>query len=296
MGVAVFFTGSDADKKLADSLRPLFVDRLGLRYDVVPVEEATDYLGKSEVLPVLACFVGVDKVALRRVLDRWWIPWLFFGPSYVARGVPGRYRAAVGDVHPLHWLNARFSFDGVPPNSFNWQSSRALGACVLVCGASDAFHDFMGLPSPEVWLRSVIKSIRRWSRRSIVFRPKPGHGFHLDDWYRLEGVHMTKNEGLLADMREANCMVVDSSNACLDALGHGLPCVVLGSGVTKSISVEMPLIETLPAMPEGAHDRFMQQLTACDLVVSEDGVLLSGAPFIDDLLGTHPRTRFLLAS
>lgn len=242
----------------------------------------------SEISCDVACFMGM-KSGLKASLDNKAIPWVFFGPSYHQRGRLGHQRVAVCDIHPLHWLTqTKIEGTGGEDTPIPWTHIRGSAAPILVCGASEAFHDFMGLPDPKTWLAGLVTDIRKHTDRPIAFRAKPGHD--LD----VPGVEIcTTKKPITEDLARVHSVVVHSSNACLDAFTHGVPCVVLGNGVTKSISVPLSQIESPVELTFRRFSDFYIKIKLCEYNVSSRAAAIYSYRHLIEQLEMHPRTSSL---
>ena len=76
--------------------------------------------------------------------------------------------------------------------------------------------------------------IRVYSKRPVVFRPNPKH-LHVPDkmpGYIMESVGQYP---LKKSIKDAHCLIVVDSSACVTALLMGIPTIVLGNAVTRNI-------------------------------------------------------------
>ena len=86
---------------------------------------------------------------------------------------------------------------------------------------------------PEVWERRVIKEIRTYTDRPIIYRPKPS-------WSGAKPIEDTKfssaQQPLQTVMDNAHAIVSHHSNVCVDGLAAGVPAFVW-----EGVSVPMGL-------------------------------------------------------
>lgn len=107
------------------------------------------------------------------------------------------------------------------------------GDHVVIAGSSEKYHNFHGLDHPTAWAADVAKIINKRTSWPIIYRPKPSWKAAVPiDGTTFSGPEQTL-EGVL---RNAWCLVTHGSNAALDAILLGIPCVVVGGGVAKLIS------------------------------------------------------------
>lgn len=103
------------------------------------------------------------------------------------------------------------------------------GKHIVVCPISKYLSEFLRI-SQTKWVESVTTEIRRHTDREIVIKQK--------------------NEGDLREiMKDAWCLVTHSSNAAVDAVVNGIPCIVLGNSAAEPVSWNWDDIES-PVWPE----------------------------------------------
>ena len=118
------------------------------------------------------------------------------------------------------------STDLVPFNS---------GSGVLFIGSSEKYHNYHNLPPPTEYARSVMKEIKKYTDKEIIYRPKRA-------WRGKTAIHGTRWEGkerLFHDLIgrvNPHCIVTHGSGACVDAMYLGYPSIILGDAATKPIS------------------------------------------------------------
>lgn len=183
----------------------------------------------------IVCFYGF-KSDVRRYAEASGTPWLFFGPPYT-RHDKSLVRVAVCSHQPYLYVadvGMRVSGSVRAPRLMERDANNS--GDILICGASDTFHEFIGMgTAKEYWARRVITDLRTQGfENRIVYRGKPGDVGEVD----LNGldVIVSDHDSIESAMNDASFMVVDSSNTCVDALIHDVPCIVLGEGVTRCIS------------------------------------------------------------
>jgi hypothetical protein len=140
--------------------------------------------------------------------------------------------------------------------SFGWKFKpwRKAGKHILIAGSSAKYHDFYDLREPTDWAKKVIKSIRRTTRREIVYRPKPS----WKDAVPIEDTRFSGRDEKISDaLKDCHCVVTHGSNACFEAMLAGVPSIVLGDAVMKPISsVEEHMVEN----PRLASDKERDQV------------------------------------
>jgi hypothetical protein len=103
---------------------------------------------------------------------------------------------------------------------------------ILYAGASQKYHTFCGLPTPDEYLHDLLISMRRMTWRPVMYRPR----ISPVDVAPVRGCIPSPMLGIADELTGASVMVTHGSSACLEAMLAGVPCIVLGDGVTRGIS------------------------------------------------------------
>lgn len=144
------------------------------------------------------------------------------------------YRFSVNGFQPIHYFQSRkrsdnrwraFNID-LSPMDFD-------GEHIVFAGSSAKYSIFSNLPDPTEYATEIFKSIREYSLREVVYRPKPSWKGAVP----IDGTVFSSNRRkLYKELEEAYALITHGSNACFDAMIKGVPTFVLGDGITKSIS------------------------------------------------------------
>lgn len=156
---------------------------------------------------------------------------LYFDKGYTRGGGPKFYRVAVNAHQPTAYL-MREAMPHDRMQALHLVFGNHRGDSILIAGASEKYHAFMGLPDPTTWARQVIQRIRMVTDRPVIYRPKPS-------WRNarpIAGVEYSKGRTIGADMQRARVLVTHGSNAGWDAVLAGVPCIALGASVAAPIS------------------------------------------------------------
>lgn len=158
----------------------------------------------------------------------------------------GYYKVSVNDNHPMYILGQdvpadRFERLGVRVRPMR-QESRP-DDFVLVAGMSRKACWAYRLGFEE-WERAAIERLRAETRRRIVYRPKKSV---VLDATRLGDGYSPPSEPLHRALERAHILVARHSNAALDALVAGVPCLV-EHGIAKALSTEWGSVES-PRIP-----------------------------------------------
>ena len=204
----------------------------------------------------VVCMVGVKSVKLFTQARKAGKDVIFLDKGYFRHRGTTRdweyWRVAVNDHHPTGYvsrarhLSTRWDIIsgrlGVSPAP--WRSG---GSHILYAGSSAKYHTFAGLPEPTEYAKGVIKDLAQYSDRLIVYRPKPS-------WHEAVpmagSTYSPREESIETALAGAWCLVTSGSNAAFDAVIRGIPAIVLGNSIAKSISsqdlseVENPYLAT----------------------------------------------------
>lgn len=193
---------------------------------------------------------------------------IYFDKGYVRRGWgvenKGYIRFSVDGLHPLSY----FQQVARPPDRWNrlkitMKPRLKKGAHVIFAGCTSKFanfHDF----DPVDYARTVVDTIKRWSGRPVLYRPKPGERNSPVD-NPIEGTTLSNHHRTIEEeLKNAHALVTFSSNAAIDAILAGVPAFVLGPGIAKPISnTDLSRIEN-PLFPsEKERRQFFYDLAYC---------------------------------
>lgn len=167
------------------------------------------------------------------------------------------YKRIAVDSHEPSWWLENSQMDRARADAIGWELSpwKPLDNRVLIAGSSQKYHDWYGLPNPTEYYAEVVKNLRHMGM-DVIYRPKPA----WRDKERIAGATFDRGEqGIYEMLEQATLLVTHGSAACFDALLHGMPQIVLGNGVTASIS-SRSLNEA--RCPRRASDEERQQLAS----------------------------------
>lgn len=141
---------------------------------------------------------------------------------------------------------------------------------ILFAGSSRKYHNIHRLPHPTQYARECFKEIKKYSPRPIIYRPKPSWVRH-QDCVQIEGTTFSGPERLIRDVfRDTYVLVTHGSNACVDAMVHGIPSVIIGCGVSRSISSTQLSEVNNPIIPlEDERYQLMSNLAYCQWKLEE---------------------------
>ena len=214
----------EREKQLADN----FIS--GLRsqsHNVDIVDKDTD-ISRYDLISI----IGVKSMERMKEAEEKAIPYLYFDKGYSRKS--GYWRVAINAHQPTDYLHTldypddrRYS-QGWEPRG--WKNIH--DGCILIAGSSLKFHNLKSLPHPTEYAKHLVSEIRKYTRRKIIYRPKPS-------WKEAEPIKDTqfsREKGINEVLPYVSTLVTFGSNACFEALLNGVPSIVLGDGVTRSIS------------------------------------------------------------
>ena len=150
---------------------------------------------------------------------------------YVDKGyTKGYWRISAGHPHP-----GRVGKLGMPDDrrtGFGWYPKpwKSSGEYILLGISGPGYYGFDRIIHPLEYTKYLVQKLLCITEIPIVVRPKPSFMFELQD----DRVRMSDGD-LDSDLENARVLVTFASNVCLAALLEGVPTLVLGDGVTRSI-------------------------------------------------------------
>ena len=197
-----------------------------------------------------------DATAVIGVKSREWVDWcretgrtfIYFDKGYYypkEKGTLGKkptvncWRVAVNETQPLDFLKSakcdenRWGKFHVWPKP--WREPRD-DAPIILAGSSVKYHMFNGLPHPTAFFEEVVRELRQYTDRPIIYRPKPSwreavpiDGTEFDEYGPKQRPFEELCEG-------AHAVITHGSNAALIGMLVGVPSIILGNGVMRPIS------------------------------------------------------------
>ncbi len=146
------------------------------------------------------------------------------------------------------WLYWRVAIDGHQPTDyfrknkreserwdklgFNFQSIHT-GKNILYAGSSQKFCDYYKLGDATEYAKRVIKNINKYSNSNIIYRPKPSWRHAI----AIEGTEFSRPPDKIRHaLLRSKTMITYGSNAVFEAMLIGMPTVVIGTAISKSIA------------------------------------------------------------
>ncbi len=186
----------------------------------------------------LSCMVGVKSKELWNFLRESGCRTMMFDKGYSRHRKGGSWeywRVSLGAHHPTETTlpQHKYPSDRFDARGWEFEPWRKSGHHILIAGSSEKYHNFYGLGDPTKYAKKLIKALREFTTRPIIYRPKPS----WRDACHIKGTIFSNAKQPLASVFE-NChaVVTHGSNCCFEAALMGVPSIVLGDGVMKSIS------------------------------------------------------------
>lgn len=190
----------------------------------------------------VACMVGVKSN------ETFWAHWeakihtVYFDKGYTRHAAPGPvkvweyWRTSIDAHQPTRMLDIERPHDRIEKLGIKmkpWQRPTK-GGHIVFAGSSQKYHSFYGLSDPTKYARKIVANIREFNEsREIVYRPKPS----WKDAVPIDGTVFSQRPRNIEDeLANAHCLVTHGSNACFEAVLAGVPSIILGEAVAKSIS------------------------------------------------------------
>lgn len=280
MKIVFFASDKPRERILADAFG-YGVRKHGDEFSVTPLT--------PELVPVdadVVCMVGVKSRELFKMHQQAGTHVVYLDKGYVREAAKSPvklwkyWRVAMDDHQPTERLMRReLPWERWDDLRIVLPAWRKTGTHVLIAGSSEKYHQFYGLHHPTKWANKLVKALRGFTDRPIVYRPKPS----WRDAEPIEGTRYSRGEETIADaLADCHVMVTHGSNACFEAQLGGIPTITLGPAVTNPISsrgqdsVEDPYLAsyserqrllqnlawwqwTLPEMAQGACWEFLKQ-------------------------------------
>lgn len=212
-----------------------------------------------------ACILGIGYITTWDKVQRAPVPMVYLDKGYTRTG--DYFYASVGGYRPVHYVG-KWNKPDDRRRRFGWEPKRwrqaTLDGHILIAGSSLKFHEFHRLGHPEQWRDDLVTEIRRYSARRIRYRPKPNQPLG-DVWKDLNGDwNADVRRPLETDLTNCHVCITHGSSVALDAMLAGIPGIVLGTAITKPISLcSLQNIETPYMAPELDRLQLLNDLGYC---------------------------------
>lgn len=226
--------------------------------------------------------LGADLLAFVGLKRHKWFDWcrangqrfMYLDKGYYHREFEERknivlWRVCVDTQQPLEYLE-RARHDPARWLSLGremapWRKHRPESA-IIIANSTKKYHQFFDLPPPGEWVEQVVGELRRYTRRPIWYRPKPS----WRDKRPIAGTKYCSTEPLARLFPGAHAVITHGSYICVDGLLNGVPGLILGDGVTRSISsTSVEEIENLRLASDEEKLQLLANLAWCQYRLEE---------------------------
>lgn len=133
------------------------------------------------------------------------------------------------------------------------------GSKILLVPPSEKVMRLFGQPDPEVWVKDVTETLKKYTDRPIEIRLKPN---------RSERISTKPIEAALAD--DIHCLITYNSIAALESLLVGVPAIALGPNcATVLCNTSLSEVENLKKPLEDEMYALMKHLSYCQFTRDE---------------------------
>lgn len=203
----------------------------------------------------VVCMVGVKSRKLFRMHQDRGTHVIYLDKGYLRAGADSPvklweyWRVALDDHQPTKLMEKRHDSEARRDEAGLAVSAwRKKGNHILLAGSSLKYHEFYGLRHPTEWAGKLVKQLRGYTDREIIYRPKPS----WSDATPIPGAtfHAGGSTTILEDLANCHVLVTHGSNAVFEAQIAGVPTLTLGPAVSRPISscsqdaVESPYLAT----------------------------------------------------
>lgn len=185
--------------------------------------------------------VGVKSTRLFEITRKAGAVPVMFDKGYVRSRRAGArvwdyWRVSVGRHHPTQTslMSRKMPRDRLDQLALAISPWRTRGYTVVIAGSSAKYHEFYGLPEPELYYPALVEQLRELTKKPIIYRPKPSYR----EATRIKGAEFSAGgtESITSTLQGAWALVTHGSNACFEAALMGVPSIILGDGVAAPIS------------------------------------------------------------
>lgn len=201
----------------------------------------------------------------------------------LVRGVS--WRVGLGHINNLGFFGNEENLNLSRSKKFeiSLKDWRKNGEHVLICGQHTKSEQWMQRPSPEVWLKNLVDSIKIHTDRKIIFRPHPrdfawcqkieNFGIFVKIPQKIAGTYDDFDHD--SDFNNAWCVVNPSSNTGILAAIAGIPVFCDSDSLAYPVSTKnIEKIET-PETPD--RTEWLEKICHTEWTIEEieDGIPLA---------------------
>lgn len=203
---------------------------------------------------------------------------LFFDKGYTKEGF---WRVSVDAWQPLAYFQRfmrpgdRFAKSGM---RLNKRRKRDGNTVVLFAGACQNYSNFFELGNVNEYNLGVLRELRKHTERKIIYRPNPSwYNKHYDEFQPIhelvENVELSEPTIIFSnELERTHLLVTHGSSASVGALATGVPIMVLGGGIARSMALtedEIDRVENIHWPKEETRQQFFNDLSYCQWTANE---------------------------
>lgn len=186
---------------------------------------------KSDHGPMMRKLVALGKTVM--YLDKGYIR-----SKNLSQELMDFYRVSINSFQPHEYMHRyvhkadRWEAHGIAPLNQAKSNNRRF---ILYAGSSQKYCNFYGLGDATEYATKIIAAAKEADtlNRTVIYRPKPSWQGAVP----IKGTIFSKyGLSMEQELRHTQVLITHGSNACFEAALHGVPSIVLGEGITKSIS------------------------------------------------------------
>lgn len=183
----------------------------------------------------------------------------------------GHWRVSVGSSQPLSYLmklpRPEDRLRKIEELGVALEPFRARGECILLDGASNKYLEWYGLGTMREWGESMVNTIRKFTDRRIIYRPRPTHNQPI----RISGAELSVGP-LSDDFNRSFLVVSNGGNIGWDAVIAGLPHFAISDSVARPVSeTEWRNINNPRSITEQERRQWAANVAYCQFTEEEFG-------------------------
>lgn len=262
-----FLFHHDDKREEQDLCKAFIAGALARGHEVEAVDNHVDRYPRRDVVH---CIIGVKNAALVKDCQQHRMPFLYFDKGY-NRKWPEWWRASIGAHNPTRYImELDHPIDRAVAQRWHPRQpapDRRRGSVVII-GSSEKYHRFHDLPHPTEYAADMVGCLRQSydTTCKIVYRPKPSWKGAVD----IPGTVRSNIRDIQSELKQARVAITHGSAGCLDAMLAGVPCIVLGDGVTAPVCDDWLYAVHDPRYPTiEEQQRLLANLAYCQWTLGE---------------------------
>lgn len=144
------------------------------------------------------------------------------------------WRVSVDDLQPHRYLmSQKYRDDRWEALGQKIKPMRRDGSGIFFCGGSQKYCNWHCLGDATAYAKTVLDTAAKFTKQKLIYRPKPS----WRDAVPIKGYGYS-GEDKAFKKEVANCYqtITYGSNACFESLLLGIPTIVLGDGIARSLA------------------------------------------------------------